>query len=260
MNFIRRGSLNGVKLFAAALTIIFLSCKPAYRLESNHSASYVLTDTANAPIDSSVYDFIRPYREKMESEMNTVIAESEYAMERGLPEGRLGNFVADACMREVIDNYKPSDNKNADFIFLNNGGLRRPLPAGKITKGDVYELMPFENVLVILTLDGKLVKKIFNFIASKGGAPVSGVRFNIRNKEATEIMINGQPLDTMKTYKALTSDYLANGGDSYGLLVDVPRESTNLKVRDAIMQYLEKAGRSGKKISVTTDGRISNAE
>lgn len=237
-----------------ATALWLFSCKPVLQIQSSHPSSYAMTDSLHTPIDSSVSEFIRPYREKMESEMETVIAESEYAMEKGLPESRLGNFVADVCMSETATLMR------ADFAILNNGGLRRPLPAGKITRGDVFELMPFENILVVLTLDGKLVKKIFNFIASKGGAPVSGVKFKIDSKKATEILINGEPLDTMRTYKALTSDYLANGGDSYVLMKDLSRESTGLKVRDAIMQYLEKAGRSGNKILVNTDGRISNAE
>jgi 2',3'-cyclic-nucleotide 2'-phosphodiesterase (5'-nucleotidase family) len=205
-------------------------------------------------------DMIEPYRSKMEGEMNTVIAESVSPIEKGLPEGRLGNFVADACLYETTKIYYPTDNKPVDFAILNNGGLRRPLPSGKITRGDVYELMPFENELVVLTMNGADVKNIFNFIASKGGAPVSGVRFTISNKQAINILINGQPLDTLKMYKALTSDYLANGGDSYGMLTNVPRESTGLKVRDAIMQFMMTLNQKGKKIEVNTDGRITNAE
>ena len=58
--------------------------------------------------------------------------------------------------------------------------------------------------------------------------------------------------------KVLTSDYLANGGDSYDFLIDVPRESVNLKIRDALIQNLMLAGKEGKKIKVILDGRISN--
>ena len=244
------------------LTLLFLlsllSCKSVYHVESVKPTEYVFSDTSITPVDSALIQFIEPYRAKMEGEMNTVIAESVYPMERGLPEGRLGNFVSDACMSEGVKLYYPPDNQQSDFTFLNNGGLRRPLPSGNITRGDVYELMPFENELVVLTLDGVLVKKIFNFIASKGGAPVSDVRFRILNHEAADIIIGGQPLDTTKTYKALTSDYLANGGDSYGMLIDAKRESIGLKVRDAIMQYMIAIKNQGKKIEVNTDGRIRN--
>lgn len=72
----------------------------------------------------------------------------------------------------------------ADFAVFNTGGLRRPLPLGNITRGDVFELMPFENELVILTMNGEAVKKLVNFIATKGGAPVSGLRLRIQDSVA----------------------------------------------------------------------------
>jgi 2',3'-cyclic-nucleotide 2'-phosphodiesterase (5'-nucleotidase family) len=195
----------------------------------------------------------------MEIDMNVVLAESEYPMERGVPESRLGNFVSDVCMIEAEKIYNTSTNKQIDFAFFNNGGLRRALPKGKITKGDVFELMPFENELVVLTLDAIRVKKIFNFIASKEGAPVSGTKFQIKDKEAFNIFIRNKPLDSIQTYHVLTSDYLANGGDSYDFIVEAPRESLNLKVRDALIQYLTKAGVEKKIINVNIDGRISYA-
>jgi 2',3'-cyclic-nucleotide 2'-phosphodiesterase (5'-nucleotidase family) len=244
---------------ATFFTFALLSCKPVYEVKKTEQTEYLLSDSTNTLIDSSVYTFILPYKQKMEGAMSAVVAESEYAMERGTPESRLGNFVADACMIESSKIFYPSDGRQADFAFFNNGGLRRPLPKGKITRRDVFELMPFENELVVLNLDGGLVKKIFNFIAAKDGAPVSGVRFEIKNHEAVNITIHDQPLDTLKTYKGLTSDYIANGGESFDFILNVPRESVNLKMRDAILQYMMAIDKEGKKISVNTDGRISNA-
>jgi 2',3'-cyclic-nucleotide 2'-phosphodiesterase (5'-nucleotidase family) len=247
-----------VRFVTSLLLFYLLSCKSGYQIDSVKPAEYVFSDTAVSAVDSAIISFIEPYKSKMEGEMKTVIAESVYPMERGLPEGRLGDFVSDACMAEGIKIYYPSDNKQIDFAFFNHGGLRRPLPSGNITRGDVFELMPFENELVVLTLDGVVVKKIFNFIASKGGAPVSNVRFRIVEKQAIDITIDGQPLDTTKTYKALTSDYLANGGDSFDMLTNAKRETTGLKVRDAIMQYMIGIKNQGKKIEVNIDGRITN--
>lgn len=238
---------------------LMVSCKPVYTIQKTEQTEYVLSDSSNTTIDSSIYSFILPYKEKVTGTMSGVLAESETALEKGVPESTLGNFFSDACTSEAEKIFYPSDGRQADFTFFNNGGLRRALPKGNITLGDVFELMPFENQLVVLTIKGKLVKKIFNFIASKEGAPVSGVRFEIKNQEAMNITIHNEPLDTTKTYKALTSDYLANGGDSFDFLIDAPRESVNLKLRDAIVQYLQKARKAGKKINVVTDGRISYA-
>jgi 2',3'-cyclic-nucleotide 2'-phosphodiesterase (5'-nucleotidase family) len=238
---------------------VILSCKTAYTVQKTENAEYVFSDTSNTTVDSTVISYIAPYRERLDKEMNVVIAESAQAMEKGLPESVLGNFVADACLEEAALSYSPADKHPVDFAFLNNGGLRRSLPMGKILRKDVYELMPFENELVVLTLDGNLVRKIFNFIASKGGGPVSGVRFRIQDKEAMDITINGEPLDSTRSYKALTSDYLANGGDSFKMITGVPRDYLNLKVRDAILQYLIKKGKEETVIRAGVDGRITNA-
>ena len=240
--------------------LFWIGCSPVYTIEKTNQTEYVLSDSSNNTIDSTVYAYISPYKLKMESEMNVYLAESESALEKGSPEGKLGNFVADACMKETSKIFYPADGKPADFAVFNNGGLRRPLPGGKIMRKDVFELMPFENELVVLTLNGNSVKKIFNFIASKNGAPVSGVHLQIKEKQALNIFINNIPLDTTHIYKVLTSDYLANGGDSFDMLMDAPREKVNLKVRDAIIQFLEDAGRKGIKINVSLDGRISDAK
>lgn len=242
----------------ATAIILFLACKPAYNIQKTEESVILISDSAHSEIDSTMYSLISPYKEKMDVEMSIIIGESEFAMERGVPESRLGNFVADACFSEAGKIYFPADNHLVDFAFFNTGGLRKPLPKGKISKGDVFELMPFENELVVLSVNGLLVEKIFNFIASKNGAPISGARFLIKEKQALNILIQGKPLDNSKTYKVLTSDYLANGGESYDFLKSVPRESLNLKVRNAILNYLESATALNHIISVSTDGRITN--
>ena len=157
-----------MKVFATSLIILLFACKPAYNVQKTEQANYMLSDSVNNSVDSSIIRFIQPYSVQVTSRMSSVLAESEWAMEKGVPESRLGNFVADACMTEA-NRILEKEGLKADFAFFNNGGLRHPLPAGKITTGDVFELMPFENELVLLTLDGSVVKKIFNFIASKKG-------------------------------------------------------------------------------------------
>lgn len=209
--------------------------------------------------DSMVTSFIEPYSTKLKADMEIVLASSAQAMEKGLPESRLGNFVADVCLLIGNQHYPAADGKPADFCVLNNGGLRRSLPKGPVTKGDVFELMPFENELVVLTVPGTTVKKIFNFIASKGGAPISGARMRIRNGQAEDVFIQGKVLDTTKNYKLITSDYLANGGDQHGFLAEsIKSESTGLKVRDAILQYLYIQGKTEETVVQETDGRIRN--
>lgn len=235
------------------LTTALLSCKSSFQISKKESGQYKFTDTSFTEVDSSIYKEIVPYREKMQSAMNEVLAVSTGALERALPESKLGNFLSDACMRSV-----ERKNMSADFAVFNTGGLRRALPSGNITRGDVFELMPFENELVILAMSGSDVKKLVNFIASKGGAPVSGLRLRIQDTLATDVFINGVALDTTKTYRVLTSDYLANGGDAFPFVTEKSWDAVNLKVRDALIDYLITETKAGKMINVELDGRISN--
>jgi len=247
------------KFYATVLSILLLAaCKSPTILSKIETTEYILSDTSIAE-DSLITEKIRPYSEKMSADMGIVLAQSSQAMSKGLPESLLGNFVADLCFERVRREYKPQDGHSVDFAFFNNGGLRKSLPAGNITKGDIYELMPFENELVILTLDAEVLKKLLNFIASKGGEPVSALRFVIKDKTAVDINIGGIALDPNKIYKVVTSDYLANGGDNYSFLSSaINRESTSIKIRDAIIQDLYIAGKTEEIVNVKLDGRIKN--
>lgn len=242
-------------------SLLAAGCATKAHITKIETRNYRLETTTNNEIDSSAYYTILPYQKSLNADMNAVLAFSDQALERGQPEGLLGDFAADACLGVANQMYYPGDGKKIDFLFLNNGGLRNSLPKGNITKGNVFELMPFENELVVLKINGTLVKKIFNFIASKDGAPVAGARFSIKDKEAVNIFINNEVFDSTKTYKAATSDYLANGGDQLFFLANVKeRESINLKVRDAIIQYLKQKSKADEHIVVKKDQRISHVE
>ena len=244
----------------ALLPLLSAGCTTKSHITKIETTSYRLADSSNSDIDSSTYYKILPYKKSLDADMSAVLAFSEQAMEKGYPEGLLGDFVSDACLEVAKKSYYPTDEKPIDFIFLNNGGLRNSLPKGNITKGNIFELMPFENELVVLKINGTLVKKIFNFIAAKDGAPVAGVKFGIKDKQAVNIEINNQPFDSARTYKTVTSDYLAGGGDQYFFLAEVKeRESLNLKVRDAIIQYLKQKSAANEHLIVKADQRISYA-
>ena len=234
------------------------SCHPVARIEKVESNVYALAPGENAMVDSTMLKKIQPYKDSLDADMNVVLAESAASMEKGLPESVLGNFFSDICLSEANKMYHPSDNHPVDFAFFNNGGLRSSLPKGAIRKRDVYELMPFENELIVLTLHGASVQKIFNFIASKGGVPVAGLRMNIQNNKPANPMIHGMAFDSTRAYKVLTSDYLANGGDQCFFLEEATnREYTGQKIRDVLLTYLQAQGRAGTTVSSRLDQRIT---
>lgn len=250
-----------IRLMLVCMAVISACTTP--KLSRVVTQQYVLSDSLQPVIDSSIYRLADPYRKQLAATMNEVLCSTSTALEKGSPEGALGNFVTDVCLemgnRRALQG---SDGamKPADFVILNNGGLRKPLPKGAITLGDLYEVMPFENQLVVLTCNGSLVKRIIDFIATKDGTPVSGIRFRIdkSSKTAKDIRIKGELLDTLKTYRIMTADYLANGGDQFELFKSAEqRWEIGLKIRDALISFAREKGRQGALIVAVKEGRIT---
>jgi len=245
--------------YALLLFLVFiLSCKSISTIQRVESKQYVFSDSSNSEIDSSAWKLIKPYRDTLDITMNQVIAYSNQALIKGNPEGLLGDFAADACSNIAKSTSIKLNINSQDFTFLNNGGLRTSLPKGEITRRNIYELMPFENELVIVNLSGEQALQLLNFIADHGGSPVSGITMKIENKKAIDIKINGFSFESSKKYKILTSDYLANGGDNLTFLKNAKKESLNLKVRDAMIYYLEELNKKGDSLNIKLDGRIRN--
>ena len=237
--------------------LLAAACSQPGKITRIETKQYAFRDTVNGAIDSVLEKKIQPYREGMSGKMGEVIASSEVALTKGQPESLLGNLFSDVCFDMANEVYYTSAYNKADFAFFNNGGLRAELPKGVITRGNVFELMPFENELVVLSLTGSQVKKIVDYIASKDGVPVSHLQIKIKEKQPVEVLVNGAPFDSTKNYKAVTSDYLANGGDQYFFLADAKKEYVNLKIRDAMIQYFQQQAKQGKRITANLDKRVS---
>ena len=127
------------------------SCFPHLQLGKTESVFFDLRDSL-VPGDSVLIAEIAPYKSGMDKTMNEVLNTSDVAMTKDVPEGLLGNFVADLILKKANDYYAPDDGAKVSICILNNGGLRTPLPKGDITRGKVFELMPFENEMVFIQL------------------------------------------------------------------------------------------------------------
>jgi len=159
---------------------------------------------------------------------------------------------------KLYEAVRDSLGEEIDFALQNYGGLRLAmLPKGDITLGHLYELMPFENYVVIMEGDSALVQQLFDRIAQYGGWPVSRqVRFRIEEGGAVDIFIGGEPLRSGRIYRFALPDYIANGGDRMFFLREVPRKSTALLVREAVIGVLRKWHRQGMHLYPRLEGRI----
>ncbi len=232
------------------LLFVFSSCTKHYHVSRIEPNSIKTTDALDE--DASVEEMIAPYKKEMEEEMEVKIGELAIMLEKAKPESTLGNFVADLIHKKCEDYYK----QPIDFAVVNYGGLRIPsIPAGAISKSKVFELMPFDNMLVVVEVDGVTMLQLFKTMADKGGWPISKhVSYEIEGGTAQKIMINNEPLDLARSYKVAISDYLANGGDRLSFLIDKPRTNLDVLFRDAILQYIVE--RKGAPIRAEIEGRV----
>ena len=240
--------------FAAMLWSVlgFSSCNKHFTVQNNAYKEYGIDN--QFAVDSSVVKYYLPYKQQMEAEMNRVLGQTEEALTKpAAPETLLGNFFSDAMLAEGL-----KKDPAIQFTLSTKGGLRTTFPKGDITVSHVFELMPFENEMVVLKLSGANVQKVIDFIAKKDGQPVAGIRMKIKNNVAYDVLIAGKPFDINQNYNLLTYDYLANGGDDLTCLANpIERKNVGIKVRDAIIAYISDQTRNGKKINTQLDGRIS---
>ncbi len=228
---------------------------------TNVEAGTVAIRTTDSLSDSATHAILLPYKLRLDSQMNQVLGTVEMAMpkETGKTETLLGNWVADICLVKAKQYYRSDDGQQPDICLLNNGGLRTSIPQGPVTRGKIYELMPFDNELVVLTITGKKAKDLFAYIAATGGQPSSGFTMIIKSdKTPGAITIGGQPFDENKNYKVVTSDYLALGGDKMNFFnAPVKNEVVGKKIRDGLIEYCLEQTQKGLPLKSQLDKRIA---
>jgi len=227
------------------------------------SGNIITLDSVQVPkTDPWMDTVIAGLRKELGDEMNLVLATSAQPMYRASPEGLLNNFVADLVFEIARQRYNPTDGIPFDFCVLNYGGLRASLPKGPVTMGNVYELMPFENEIMVITLTGQKTWELFQFLASsRVGMPVSGINLTIKDGRPAQVLVQGKPFDPERTYKIVTSDFLAEGGDQMHFFLNpVKSEMLGIRVREAIVLHMQTQAALGQELYSRLDGRISILE
>lgn len=144
---------------------------------------------------------------------------------------------------------------------VNYGGIRIPyLPPGPITKGEMYELMPFDNIVTIVEIPGAVLYRFADHMAARKGWPVAGLRYTVKDKKATGLTLGGQEIDSARIYKITVSDYIAGGGDDCDFLRPLKKRYTSVFLRDAMMDYIAAFDKKGQPFLPKLDGRVSYAE
>jgi len=217
--------------------------------------------------DMYISDFIKPYHDSLYAKMSRPIVTLDTLFSNQYTTGNLGNLTADYMLSQGNSylNTKPQPSasfpKNSlqycDFAVLNNGSLRNSLSPGNISLGDIFEAMPYENILVIIQLTGAQTDSLFQHIAIKNGAYLANATCTINNYKAENIQINGSRFDSRKSYIVAINDYMAVGGDGYIICKQAKYFwNTGITVREALIQGMQNEYETNKNILPRSQPRI----
>ncbi len=249
---------NYIFLTFGVVVLLFSSCAHKKWELVRYTTDTIQIDASKDKLaDSAMNALIIPYKKQLDKKMNVVIGKSAVEMTKGRPESLLSNWNAELYRVLCSQSLK----KQVDMSVLNMGGLRAELPKGNITVRNVYQLMPFENELVILWLKGSQIKELFQIFAKEGGQGIAGASFEIKNKKAQNCKIGGKKINDNQLYSIATSDYLAAGNDRMVTLAEAQkRVDTHIMLRDAILEYIVDQTKKGKVLHPKLDKRIINLD
>lgn len=206
--------------------------------------------SSDAIQDTAYLAQLAPIKANMEKEMNEPLGYAPEALWVKGPECPMLNWASDALWEAAKQHY----NGKVDIAVVNIGGMRCSWPAGPVTRGNVFELMPFDNRLVVLTLKGADLLDLFQAFADYGGQGVAGMRMSAVNGKLTDATIGGKKVNPKANYTVATSDYLSGGADHMEALTRYTNYwNSDLLIRDLYIQ----AVRDQDTIRAVVDGRMN---
>ena len=186
--------------------------------------------------DSAVAAIVREAVAAVADRVNAVVVENAEWLPRLGDQYALGNLIADA-QRAAGD---------GDVAVMNNGGIRAELRAGTARWGDLYEIQPFENRLVVVTVRGDALRRYFEGLVDGPSVRhhVSGVTIDYdtgappMSRIRRIAMSDGSRLDDRRRYRVVMTDFLVSGGDGVALGRGATVEELNRVDLDALVAYL----------------------
>ena len=220
------------------------------------------TVDAGIPADPAVEKMLAPYSEKVRA-LSLVIGKLDNPLKKdGVGAGSLGNFVTDGIRAQA----KAKLGKPITVAITNAGGLRKnEISAGDLRASDIFELLPFENALVALDINGAQLLKVLQAVGGRDAQSGARVHFKWNDKNRAEFLSgklvddNGREHEIRpeKIYTIVTIDYLLNlNSGAYALLQEAKSKTPlNLTIRDAMIDYVKSETAAGRNIRIAADGR-----
>ena len=245
---------TGARALLLAAGLLAACHRAPYRPTARLAPATSVALSAARPTDPAAEALIAPYRAQVSAQMGEVIGTAPVALTKNAGESPLANFVADLQRARAARELGQS----VPLAVITNGGLRAPLPAGAITLGNVFELMAFENELVVLDAPGAVVSQLFEY-AARSKMAVSGATYALTfDGLPTDIRIGGQPFDPAqdRLWPIALSDYLAGGGDNLTFFKPLVPRPTHVLLRTAIADHIRALTGAGKPVEAAVEGRV----
>ena len=238
------------------LSVFLVSCNRPMHVAKMTSKIIMVDSTLDAIQDSDYLAYLAPIKADMEAKLGIPIGYAPQPLLVYQPECPLLNWASDALL--AIARQKCP--KAVDVAVVNIGGMRCEWAAGDITFRHVFELMPFDNMLVVLTLKGSDLQQLSEIFAYSGGQGIAGMRIKAVGDKVMQqdalVTIGGKHIEMDKMYTVATSDYLSQGNDGMVPLKNhVEIWNSEEKIRDLYIEYIEQV----KTVEAKVDGRMGVA-
>lgn len=222
---------------------VLASCKSPIHYSKIEGRQIQISDSL--PSVQSIEAFVKPYREHVNESLDSVLsyAVDTYSKSDGYLNTAIGNLMADAVYEQSNPIFKSRSGHDIDFVLLNHGGIRAIISKGNITKRTAYEVMPFENSIVVAKLKGQQVKELLEYLAeAKRAHPISKLNIVLdADGKLDKATVNGEKVDYNKSYYVLTNDYLLDGGDRMDFFkANDTVYVLDYKIRNALIDYFTK--------------------
>lgn len=235
--------MNFKNLFVILGLLLAMACKTPADVFKIEGKNININDSLTSK--ASIEDYIKPYRENINKDLDSVLgyAMDTYSKSDGHLNTAIGNLMADVIYEEADPIFFKRTGEHIDFVLMNHGGIRSIISKGPVTKRTAFELMPFENSIVVSKLPGAMVKELLEYLSrSKRAHPISKLKVVLdKDSRVVESLVSQIPIDFNKTYYVATNDYLINGGDGMDFFQGSEEVFVlDYKIRNALIDYFMK--------------------